>query len=84
MLGLVWELLRVRVWAEVVWAAAKKIDGARKPNSKEFWARGRDSFDYMYGITGGKGRDRARKKRALYCPVWAKLKFLLVFKKIIN
>ena len=32
-----------------VWAAAKKIDGARKPNSKEFWARGRDSFDYMYG-----------------------------------
>ena len=41
MLGLVWEL---RVW-EVVWAAAKKIDGARKPNSKEFWARGRDSFD---------------------------------------
>ena len=25
---------------------AKKIDGARKPNSKEFWARGRDSFDY--------------------------------------
>ena len=55
MLRLVWEL---RVAWEVVWAAAKKIDGARKPNSKEFWARGRDSFDYMYGITGGKGRDR--------------------------
>jgi len=37
---------------KVVWAAAKKIDGARKPNSKEFWARGRDSFDCIYGKQG--------------------------------
>jgi len=38
---------------KVVWAAAKKIDGgARKPNSKEFWARGHDSFDYIYGKQG--------------------------------
>ena len=42
---------------------AKKIDGARKPNSKEFWARGRDSFDYMYGIARA-GTDSKMKSLA--------------------